>query len=418
MRFLADFHLHSRFSRATSHRLDLSSIWIWAQKRGICLVGTGDLTHPAWMTEIIEGLIEDSPGIFALKRDQELALETKVPEACRGLVRFLLTGEISTIYKRGGKVRKVHHLVLAPSISVAKKIGDKLAEIGNVCSDGRPILGLDSRDLLEILLEMDERCCLIPAHIWTPWFSVLGSKSGYDSIEECYRDLSDKIIAVETGLSSDPPMNWRLSGLDRYTLVSNSDAHCPQNLGRNACIFDCDVSYPGIIEALKCGNAPQYLGTVDMFPQQGKYHFDGHRRCGVRLHPKDTQALRGLCPVCRSPLTVGVLHRVQDLADRAEDVRRGGRAPFVRLVFLREAIAEVLGRGPQTKAVNIMYESLLSSLGSEMHVLMEASLDSIENVTGSRTAEAVRKIRAGEIDVEEGYDGVYGTVRILSDQGH
>jgi PHP family Zn ribbon phosphoesterase len=290
MRFHADLHVHSKYSRATSRDLDLEHLAYWAARKGICVVGTGDFCHPAWRAEIGDKLTPAEPGLFRLRADLEQAVQAKLPAACRTPVRFLLEVEISTIYKKGDKTRKVHHLIYAPDLATVDRMSAALARIGNIASDGRPILGLDSRNLLDIALDSGPDAYLVPAHIWTPWFAALGSMSGFDSIVECYGDLADHIFAVETGLSSDPPMNWRLSMLDRYRLTSNSDAHSPGKLGREATTFDCDLDYFAIRNALKTGQG--YVGTVEFFPEEGKYHLDGHRKCEVRLARRPLSGVR------------------------------------------------------------------------------------------------------------------------------
>lgn len=318
MPFYADLHVHSKYSRATSKDADLEGMAVWAQRKGIAVVGTGDFTHPAWFAELQEKLEPAEPGLFRLRPEIERAVEERVPGSCRRPVRFMLEVEISTIYKKGERTRKIHHLIYAPDLDTASRFRDRLAHIGNIESDGRPILGLDSRDLLEVTLESGPDAYLVPAHIWTPWFAVLGSKSGFDAVEECYGDLADHIFAVETGLSSDPPMNWRVGSLDRYRLVSNSDAHSPPKLGREACVFDTELDYFRMRRALETGEG--YGGTVEFFPEEGKYHLDGHRSCGVRLTPVETRTLDGVCPQCGKPVTVGVLSRVDDLAEDRKSV--------------------------------------------------------------------------------------------------
>src|SRR5229473_6115083 len=306
MRFHADLHVHSKYSRATSPDLDLEHLASWARRKGIAVVATGDFSHPAWSAELKAKLVPAEPGLFRLRDDIEKAVMAALPAACRAPVRFMLEVEISTIYKKGDKTRKIHHLIYAPDFATVDRINARLARIGNIASDGRPILGLDSRNLLEITLDSGPDAYLIPAHIWTPWFAALGSQSGFDSIVECYGDLSDRIFAVETGLSSDPAMNWRVSFLDRYRLVSNSDAHSPGKLAREATRFSCEPDFFAMRRALETGEG--YEGTVEFFPEEGKYHLDGHRACGVRLDPEQTRALDTICPQCGKPLTVGVLH--------------------------------------------------------------------------------------------------------------
>ena len=324
MSFYADLHIHSKYSRATSKNCDLKHLAYWARKKGIAVVGTGDFTHPVWRAELKEQLIPAEPGLFRLKPDLEKEVTAMLPPACQGTTRFMLSVEISTIYKKGDKTRKIHHLLYAPDFPAAERITESLSRIGNVKSDGRPILGLDSRHLLEITLESDPGSYLVPAHIWTPWFAALGSKSGFDAIDDCYADLAPHIFAVETGLSSDPEMNWRVSSLDRFRLVSNSDAHSPEKLGREACVFDTERDYFSMRHALETGQG--YRGTVEFFPEEGKYHLDGHRNCHIRLLPHETRQLEGRCPECGRPLTVGVMHRVDDLADREDEITaRDGR---------------------------------------------------------------------------------------------
>ena len=302
MTFYADLHVHSRFSRATSRNCDLEHLAIWARKKGIGVVGTGDFTHPAWRAELKQQLVPAEPGLFRLRPDLERAVERQLPPACAGgltAVRFMLSVEISTIYKKGEKTRKIHHLVYCPDFGSADRLVAALSRIGNLHSDGRPILGLDSRHLLEMTLESGPGSYLVPAHVWTPWFAALGSKSGFDAVDECYGDLSPHIFAVETGLSSDPPMNWRVSSLDRFRLMSNSDAHSPEKLGREVCVFHTDMDYFALRRALETGEG--YGGTLEFFPEEGKYHLDGHRNCNVRLEPDETRRHQGRCPACGKP---------------------------------------------------------------------------------------------------------------------
>ena len=427
MAFYADLHVHSRYSRATSKHCDLKHLAYWARKKGIAIVGTGDFTHPAWAAELREHLVPAEPGLFRLRPDLEKEVAAMLPAACQGPTRFMLSVEISTIYKKGDKTRKIHHLLYAPHFDAAGRITEKLATIGNVRSDGRPILGLDSRHLLEITLESDPGSYLVPAHIWTPWFAALGSKSGFDAIDECYADLAPHIFAVETGLSSDPEMNWRVSSLDRFRLVSNSDAHSPEKLGREACVFDTDFDYFAIRVALETGRG--YLGTVEFFPEEGKYHLDGHRSCNLRLLPQETKRLGGRCPTCGKPLTVGVMHRVDDLADRdlstlrqARSIagsRHHGDAPpatagAVRsLVPLPEMLSEILRVGPKSKRVAAHYERLLDRLGPELQLINDVPLEDVQRDADETVAEAIGRLRRQEVIREAGYDGVYGTIRLF-----
>ncbi len=415
MRFHADLHVHSKYSRATSRDLDLEHLAAWAARKGIGVVATGDFTHPAWRAELKDKLIPAEPGLFRLRADIEQAIARELPAACRTPVRFMLEVEISTIYKKGEKTRKVHHLIYAPDFAVADRISERLARIGNIASDGRPILGLDSRDLLEITLAASPDAFFIPAHIWTPWFAALGSQSGFDSIAACYGDLAAHIFAVETGLSSDPPMNWRLSMLDRYRLVSNSDAHSPGKLGREATTFDCAVDYFAMRRALETGEG--YVGTVEFFPEEGKYHLDGHRKCGVKLSPRETLAQGGRCPVCGGPMTIGVLHRVEALADRDEDEARppATAGEVSNLVPMPEVLGEIAAVGPASRTVARGYDRLLSALGSELAILQSLPLEDIARAGSSLLAEGIARLRAGKVIREAGYDGEYGVIRLFAD---
>ncbi len=411
MFFYADLHIHSKYSRATSRDADLEHLALWAKRKGITVVGTGDFTHPAWFEEIRSKLVPAEPGLFRLKPEIEREVERKLPPSCHGPVRFLLEVEISTIYKKGDRTRKVHHLIYASNLDTAGRIRERLGAIGNIASDGRPILGLDSRHLLEITLSSGADAYLIPAHVWTPWFAVLGSKSGFDSVEECYGDLTPYIFAVETGLSSDPPMNWRVSGLDRFTLVSNSDAHSPPMLGREASAFDTELDYFAIRRALETGEG--YGGTVEFFPEEGKYHLDGHRSCGVCLEPAETRRVQGQCPECGKPLTVGVLHRVEELADRSEDGERGRKDPFRCLVPLPEVLSELHGVGPKSRSVEKAASHLVGKLGPEIGILDHVPLEDVARAGEPLLAEALSRLRAGKVRRESGYDGEYGVIRLF-----
>jgi len=410
--FIADLHIHSRFSRACSRSLRPATIAVWAQLKGLSVVGTGDLTHPEWLEELEESLEEAENGLLKLKPGLEREVEKHVPPACRREIRFMLTGEVSTIYKSGGRTRKLHHVIFVPDFDSAHRFSENLARLGNVTSDGRPILGLDSRKILELVLELGNESFLVPAHIWTPWFSLLGHKSGFDSLEECFGELSGEIFAVETGLSSDPPMNWRLSSLDRYTLISNSDAHSPRKLARECNVFRTEMSFRAVREALETGK--KFGGTIEFFPEEGKYHYDGHRACGTRLSPEETRRLDGLCPVCGRKVTVGVMHRVEELADRPAGARRRGADDFVRLVPLEEILSEALGRGTGTRTVDRAYFALLSRLGPELEILRRIPREAIEEAAGPSVAEAIWRVRAGEVEIAAGFDGEFGKVRVLS----
>ncbi|MGK5531681.1 UvrD-helicase domain-containing protein [Streptomyces sp. URMC 129] len=411
MRFHADLHIHSKFSRACSKDCDLEHLTWWARRKGITLVGTGDFTHPAWFAHLQETLLPAEPGLFRLRDELDRDIARRLaPGLAAAPVRFMLSVEISTIYKRGDRTRKVHHLVYMPDFEAAAEFNRRLARIGNIASDGRPILGLDSRDLLEIALECGEGAFLVPAHVWTPWFAVLGSKSGFDAIEDCYVDLADHIFALETGLSSDPAMNWRISGLDRYRLVSNSDAHSPPMLGRETTVFDTDLDYFAVRRALETGVG--HAGSVEFFPEEGKYHVDGHRKCGVRMDPAETRAHGGICPECGKPLTVGVLSRVEELADRPEPVRPPGAPDFRSLVPLPEMMSEIVGVGPKSKRVLGEIDRLTTALGPELSILEDVPVDDI-GAHMPLLGEAVARLRRGEVLREAGFDGEYGVIRLF-----
>lgn len=414
--FRADLHIHSRHSRATSRNLTPCHLAAWAQVKGLDVVATGDFTHPGWLGELEGELEEDGSGLLALKHPRQAQAEIpwleKSPPQNR--VRFMLSAEISTIYKRAGKVRKVHHLVFLPGLEQARALNAKLAQIGNLGSDGRPILGLDSRHLLEMVLQADPLAFLVPAHVWTPWFSLFGSKSGFDSIEECYGDLASEIFALETGLSSDPDMNWLWSALDKFRMISNSDAHSGEKLAREANLFSGEPSFEGIYRALRGqGLSHKFQGTVGFFPEEGKYYLDGHRKCGVVLDPQESIAKRNLCPVCGQPLTLGVLHRVLELADREQPQKPLHHPGFLSLVPLIELIAEIAGAGPGTKKVRQEYAHVLAAFGSELGVLCDLPVDALERFRPV-LAEAVRRMRQGQVVRQPGYDGRFGKISMFS----
>jgi len=381
--------------------MDLENLDKWAKIKGIKILGTGDFTHPEWFKNLKENLMPAETGLFKLKNSNS---ET----------RFILTSEISCIYTKGGKVRKIHVIIFSPSLEVVEKINTQLGWIGNLKSDGRPILGLDAKELAKIVLNISDDCLIVPAHIWTPWFSIFGSKSGFDSIEGCFEDYSKYIFAGETGLSSDPSMNWRLSALDGISLISNSDAHSPQKIGREANVFDTEISYQAIAEAIKSKNPQKFLYTVEFFPEEGKYHFDGHRLCETRLSPQETKKYNGTCPVCGKPLTIGVLNRVEQLADRPEGFKPEGAVPFKSLVPLAEIIADVLGLGVGTKEGEREYQNLIEKFGSEFNVLLDVAREELERITSPEIAEGIVRVREGKVIREPGYDGVYGKIKIFS----
>ncbi len=411
MRYIADFHIHSHYSRATSKNLNLESLYQWARIKGINVIGTGDFTHPLWIQEMEEKLEPAGNGLLRLKNPpKEQGLPNIKPKDID--IFFCLSTEISSIYKYGDRVRKNHNVVTAPDFDTAKRINARLAEIGNLASDGRPILGLPSRDLLEIVLETSEDAHLVPAHVWTPWFSSLGSKAGYDSIEECFRDLSSHIFALETGLSSDPLMNWKLSSLDKYALISNSDAHSPQKLGREANIFDTELSYYDMFKALKTKRG--FSGTYEFFPEEGKYHLDGHRKCNISMEPQESLRHNNICPVCGKPLTIGVLHRVEELADRNDPLKPQDSPEFEYIIPLPEIIAGFTGTTPAAKKVQQTFTQIISSFGNEFDLLHTIPVEEIRSKSGELLAEAIRRLRGHEVKPQAGYDGEYGVISIFS----
>lgn len=458
MIYFADLHIHSKYSRATSKECNLVDLAKWASYKGILVLGTGDFTHPDWSREIRELLEEAEDGLFRLKREYLPKAESFPGGFGPGDVRFLLNVEISSIYKKAGATRKVHNLVFMPDIASMEELNARLDRIGNIKSDGRPILGLDARDLLEIALEVTPESFLIPAHIWTPWFSLLGSRSGFDSVHECFADLSEHIFALETGLSSDPEMNHWVSALDRYTLVSNSDTHSPWNLGREANIFAGNPGYTAIREAIRAGgrgvclvdtaDSPlssirlespdskdvalhmggarsaepvlhsggpgRFIGTIEFFPEEGKYHFDGHRNCDMRLDPEETGRLGGVCPLCGKPVTVGVMNRVLQLGDRSTGETPEGAAPFWRLIPLTEIISQALGVGPQSKKVKGLHMDLMGKLGPELMILWALSLEEIGRHAPKIIVEGISRVRQGNVHIQAGFDGEYGKVELFT----
>ncbi len=416
MKITADLHIHSKYSRATARNLDLENIYQAALLKGISLVGTGDFTHPAWLDEIKQKLVPAEPGLFKLKKTVSTRLDREIPKSCRGRVRFILQTEISSIYKKNDKVRKNHNLVFFPDIDSVTSFDTRLDKIGNIKSDGRPILGLDARDLLEIMLEINEKGMFVPAHIWTPWFSLFGSKSGFDSIDECFSDLSSHIFAVETGLSSDPPMNWRVPQLDDRRLISCSDAHSPMYLGRNASVFTTQLSFFHIRQALAIHDMNAYGGTLDMYPEEGKYHYDGHRKCGICLDPEKTREHGGRCPVCGRPLTLGVLYRVRELAQRPDGYQPQNRHGFRYIIPLTDILAQIFMQGPKTKKVAHYYNKAITLLGPELTILLDTPLADIEKTSIPLLALAIGKMRAGDVIINPGYDGEFGKVVLFSEK--
>lgn len=416
MQYIADIHLHSRFARATSKTLNPENLYRWSLIKGLTVVGTGDFTHPVWFDELRDQLEPAEEGLYQLRSDLRRGIDAELPPACRGQMRFVLSVEISLIYKKNDKTRKIHHVVTMPSFDAVARLNARLGAIGNLKSDGRPILGLDSRDLVEICLEACDEVLFIPAHIWTPHFAVLGASSGFDTLEECFEDMLPHIFAVETGLSSDPPMNWRLSMLDNYAIVSNSDAHSPQKLAREATCFNTDLSFRGMYDALKDRDPTRFTGTLEFYPEEGKYHFDGHRKCDICWKPVQTLDADEICPVCGRKLTVGVLHRVEKLADRAEGDHPEVAMPFENLIPLPEIIGSVLQVGPTSKRVQTVYEQMLSTHGAELKILRELPIEEIAKTGDFLIAEGIRRMREGEVHIDPGYDGVYGKIQVFSDE--
>jgi len=407
MQYICDFHIHSKYARATSKDMDVENLDEWANIKGIQVIGTGDFTHPQWLKELKQNLEPAESGLFKMKKiDSE--------------VRFILTVEISSIYSKNNQVRKIHNIIFAPDFETVEKINTHLGWIGNLKSDGRPILGLDAKELAKIVLNASDKCLIVPAHIWTPWFSIFGSKSGFDSIEECFEEYTKYIYAIETGLSSDPAMNWRLSALDNITLISNSDAHSPRKLGREANIFEGEkIDYNLIVEAIKAGpvirpgNGLRLTQTIEFFPEEGKYHWDGHRKCDICLSPEESKKYSGLCPVCGKPLTIGVMNRVAQLADRPSGVKPAKAIPYKSLIPLEEVIADTLKVGAGTKRVAEHYKELIKSIGSEFKVLLEAKREDIMAASLPEIAEAVIRVRQGKVNVSPGYDGEFGKISIF-----
>ncbi len=420
MRFVADLHIHSLYSRATSKASHIASLAAWARIKGVHVLGTGDFTHPLWLQQLQEALQPVEGGFFCLKetvkRDFSSLLQSDVSTEPIP-TRFVLTAEISSIYKRSGKVRKVHNILFVPDFASAERVNKTLACIGNIESDGRPILGLDSRDLLEILLEKAPDGFLVPAHIWTPWFSLFGSKSGFDRLEDCFRDLSDHIFALETGLSSDPEMNRLVSSLDRYTLISNSDCHSPSKICREANIFETEFDYYSMKKAIKSpcdSEGKQCLtGTIEFYPEEGKYHHDGHRKCGFCCDPYTSSEMSGICPECGKPMTIGVLSRVIELADRKTPVFPAGAPDVYSLIPLAEVLSEIAGVGPNSKTVGRHYVKCIELFGSELNVLLHVSIQDLADNYSPLLAEAVNRVRKKQVIRHAGYDGEFGSISVF-----
>jgi uncharacterized protein (TIGR00375 family) len=417
MKFVADLHIHSKFSRATSRDMTYDSLALWARVKGIRLVATGDFTHPEWLFLTKEKLQPEGNGFFRLKgRPQVEDARLQTIAFSPDQVSFILSTEISFIYSKKGKVRKIHLIVLAPDLESVEKINNRLQGLGNLRSDGRPILGLDAKTFVKLVADLCPRCVVIPSHIWTPWFSLFGANSGFDAIEECFEEMTPSIFALETGLSSDPPMNRRISALDRYALVSNSDAHSPSKIGREANVFDTDFSYRGLVDALRTNDPSKFLYTVEFFPEEGKYHYDGHRKCGVVSSPRESLKTSDLCPNCGKRLTIGVLHRVEELADREPGEGRPGGVPFKNLIPLNEIIAEAVGKTPESQGVWDLYFRFIREFGDEHAILTEVPVADLARLSPDRIATAVERMRRGQVRILPGHDGEYGEIRIFDDE--
>lgn len=408
MRVITDWHVHSRFSRACSQELTLENNALWCEKKGVNVLGTADFTHPKWFAEIHERLVEAEQGLYRLK------------SGAHATMRYMLTTEVAQIYKRGGKTRRTHNILFAPSIESVAKINAWLDKRGfNRRSDGRPILGLDSEEFYKHLRNIDERILLIPAHAWTPWFSVFGSKSGFDSLEECFGEMTPYIYAIETGLSSDPLMNRSLSALDNVMLISNSDAHSPRNFGREANVFDIEeskYSYNEFVRILRERDTKAFKYTIEFYPEEGKYHIDGCAACEFSCVPMETRKIGGICPKCKRPLTIGVLSRVADLADRKITKIPSNHIPFKSIVPLQEILAECFGvLSPSSKKVQIMYEKMILEIGNEFHILLDASRSDIAAIVSDHIAEAIFRVRSGDVLITPGYDGIFGKAKIFND---
>lgn len=395
-KFIADFHLHSRYSRACSKDLTVKELAKWAKLKGIGVLGTGDFTHPLWLEELKSAFREDGDGLYEAHG-----------------VKFLLTAEVNTLFYKHGRAHQIHHLLFVPSLEVAQRVNQELESFGSLSLDGRPTLRMDAWRLVDVLLGIEPRSLLVPAHAWTPWFAVFGSIAGFDTLEECFEHQTKNIFALETGLSSDPAMNWRLKALDRYTLISNSDAHSARKLGREANVFNCDITYETIIGALKAKDRTKLLSTIEFFPEEGKYHLDGHRTCHIRWAPQETRRHGLRCSVCGRKVTIGVMHRVDVLADRPEGARPENVIPFTRLVPLEEIIAEALGMNTGTQAVEREYQQLVYKCGTEFDTLLSVSEEALRKATSARIAEGILRVRQGNVAVEPGYDGEFGTVQIF-----
>jgi uncharacterized protein (TIGR00375 family) len=417
MKYVADLHIHSKFSRATSREMTLDTLARWAKIKGVNLLATGDFTHPEWLFLAKEKLAPTGNGFFKLKNilpteNNNLKSISISPQD----VSFILSTELSFIYSKKGRVRKIHILLLAPDFESIDKINGRLSAIGNLRSDGRPILGLDAKEFVKIVARACPRCVVIPAHIWTPWFSLFGANSGFDTIEECFEEMTPYIFALETGLSSDPAMNWQLSSLDKYSLISNSDAHSPSRIGREANVFDAEFSFDGLIKAIRQKNPENFLYTIEFFPEEGKYHYDGHRNCDVIFSPQETIQHKGRCPSCGKKLTVGVMHRVSELSDRQPGQFPPLRVPYKNLIPLNEIIAQAIGKTAECKSVWDIYFRLIHEFGNEHAILTEVSKNQLELFNSENLALGIERMRKGQVKIIPGHDGAYGVINLFDDE--
>ncbi len=396
MEFIADFHIHSKYSRATSKEMDIEHLTHWAKIKGISLLGTGDFTHYLWLEELKEKLKPKNNGLFEYDG-----------------VNFILTAEVSNNFYRNGVSKRIHNIIVAPSFETVDKINKALEPSGSLVSDGRPMLSLDAKELVKIVLKIDQDCLIIPAHAWTPWFSVFGSVGGFDSAEECFEEEVKNIFALETGLSSDPAMNWRLSKLDKFCLISNSDSHSPSRIGREANVFNCKLDYKEIMEVLKTKDNQRFLYTVEFFPQEGKYHFDGHRNCEIRFSPEETKKHNGRCPKCGRPVTVGVMNRVDKLADRKIGFTPPKAIPFKSMIPLEQIIADIRQKAVNTVGVEREYQSIIQKLGNEFDILFKIPNEELLKHLTPQIAKGIIKVRNRKVNILPGYDGEYGKIHIF-----
>lgn len=410
MTFIADFHVHSKYSRATSKDMDVEHIARWANLKGIGLMGTGDFTHPFYFAELKQKLQPTGYGLFTLKKE----FKNSVGNSFHNEIHFMLTAEVSNMFQQGGASRRVHTMIFAPSFEVVEKINEELSQFGKLGSDGRPIFGFPVKELVEMITDITDECFIVPAHAWTPWFSVFGANSGFDCLEDCFEEQIKHISCIETGLSSDPPMNWRWSALDNIGLISNSDAHSPNRIGREANVLDCPLTFKDIIKTIRSKDKKRFLFTIEFFPEEGKYHYDGHRNCEILFSPAESRKHKNICPVCGRKLTVGVMHRVEALADRQEGFVPENAIPCKHLIPLQEIIAEALGQGVETKGVQNEYLRLVSIFGSEFRILLDLPSEELEKNTPEKVLEGIKRVRDEKLQITPGHDGVYGKIQIFA----